>query len=44
MVRIATDSSSGITMEEGEKLGVIVVPLSINFGEELWLHHERRKV
>ena len=34
MVRIATDSSSGITMEEGEKLGVTVVPLSINFGEE----------
>ena len=34
MIKIITDSSSNITREEAEKLGVEVMPLTINFGTE----------
>lgn len=34
MVAIITDSSSNISAEEGKKLGVVVIPLTIIFGTE----------
>ena len=34
MVRIVTDSSSNITPEEAEELGVTVIPLTVIFGSE----------
>jgi len=36
-VRIVTDSTSDITAEEGAKLGVTVVPLTVMFGRESYL-------
>ena len=37
MIRIITDSSSDITREEAEKLGVEVIALNVAFGEENFL-------
>ncbi len=34
MVRVIADSSCDITIEEGQKLGVEIIPLIINFGKE----------
>lgn len=34
MVRIITDSTSDLTQEDGATLGVIVVPLTVHFGDE----------
>lgn len=33
-IRIITDSSSEITQEEAKKLGIVVLPISVSFGEE----------
>ena len=32
--RIVADSSCGISIEEGKKIGVEILPLIINFGKE----------
>ena len=37
MVKIITDSSSNITVEEAEKLGITLMPLTINFGTKEYL-------
>ena len=37
MVRILTDSTADLTHEDAAKLGVIVVPLTLNFGEKHYL-------
>ncbi len=34
MIRIVTDSSADISQEEAERLGITVLPLTMNFGEE----------
>ena len=39
-VRIVTDSASDLTPGEAEALGVDIVPLSIRFGEEVFLDRE----
>lgn len=36
-IKIITDSSSDITQEQAKELDIIVVPISINFGEENYL-------
>ena len=36
MVRIITDSTADISAENAEKLGITVLPLTINFGEETY--------
>ena len=43
-VRIVTDSASDLTPEEAEALAVDVVPLSIRFGEEVFLDREELDV
>ena len=43
-VRIVTDSASDLTPEEAETLAVDVVPLSIRFGEEVFLDREELDV
>ncbi|MCS5664864.1 MAG: DegV family protein [Acidimicrobiales bacterium] len=43
-VRIVTDSASDLTPAEAETLGVDVVPLSIRFGEEVFLDREELDV
>lgn len=37
MVRIITDSTSDITQEEGAKLGISIVPLTVHFGSESYI-------
>lgn len=37
MVRILTDSTADLTHEDAAELGVIVVPLTLNFGEKHYL-------
>lgn len=37
MIKIVTDSSSDISQEEAKKLGVVVIPLSINFEDASYL-------
>ena len=37
MIKIITDSSSNITVEEAKALGVSLMPLTINFGTEEYL-------
>jgi len=37
MIRIATDSCANISFEEADKLGITVLPQTINFGEESYL-------
>ena len=37
MVQIVTDSTSDVRPEQWEKLGVTVIPLSVNFGERTYL-------
>lgn len=37
MVRIVTDSTSDITLEQAAELGVEIVPLSVHFGEETFI-------
>lgn len=37
MIKIITDSSSNITQEEAKKLGIELLPLTINFGTEEFL-------
>ena len=44
IVRIVTDSASDLTPTEAEALGVDVVPLSIRFGEEVFLDQEELDV
>ena len=39
-VRIVTDSASDLTPGEAEALGVDIVPLSIRFGEEVFLDRD----
>ena len=36
-VKIITDSTSDITAEEGAKLGITVIPLTVMFGREAYL-------
>lgn len=36
MVKIITDSTSDITQEEGNRLGVTVVPLTVHFGSDVY--------
>ena len=43
-VRIVTDSASDLTPGEAEALGVDIVPLSIRFGEEVFLDREELDV
>ncbi|HEX4202869.1 MAG TPA: DegV family protein [Ktedonobacteraceae bacterium] len=37
MIRLVTDSTADFTVEQAEALGIIVVPLTVSFGDETYL-------
>ena len=42
MLKIVTDSAANLTTEEAKKLGVEILPLSIIFGDEIYLAEQCR--